>query len=242
MSRYQPRDRSPPRFDRRPSISQNAPSGHFGFRNPSDANQVPLGRDPPRGPKADANRYGSQPTVGARGRGAFVGRPDFRDRDRDFRDAPAPPRRDADRADWPRRDRDVSNSERDIPGPHEVRSYVGRDRSASPNRLRRDSRDAPLSQSGRGTEPAARYGSAVRGLSSRGRGRGDWGRGRGSLLGDRDRDRDREPFRPRSRSREGWRDRGWERERARDAEGEQRDRFERRDPDWSLERNEKARD
>src|ERR1700733_3078030 len=114
MSRYQPRDRSPPRFpggDRRPSINLNAPSGHFAFRSPSDANQVPLGRDPPRGPQADANRHGSQPTIDARGRGAFGSRPNFRDRDRDFRDAPAPFRRDVD---WTRRDRDMSNSERDI--------------------------------------------------------------------------------------------------------------------------------
>jgi hypothetical protein len=174
-----------------------------------------------------------------RGRGGFGGRPDFRDRERDFRDGPVPFRRENDRGDWPRRDRDVSNPERDT---STSRSYVGRDRSASPSRLRRDSRDAPLSQSGRGTEPTGWYGLAGRGLPSRGRGRGDWDRGRGRELFLGDRDRDREPFRPRSRSREGRRERDWDRERVRDAEVERRDRFERRDLDRSLERDEKARD
>ena len=248
MSRYQPsRDRSPPRFperDRRPSVGQNAPSAHFAFRTSADANQIPLGRDPPRGPKADVIRHGSQPTLGPRGRGAFGGRPEFRDRERDFRDPPAPFRRDNDRGDWPRRDRDVSNPERDISASREVRSYVGRDRSASPSRLRRNSRETPLSQPGRATEPTNWYGTAVRGPSNRGRGRGDWDRGRGRALFLGVGDRDREPFRPRSRSREGWRDRerDWDRDRVREGEGERRERFDRRDLDRSLERDDKARD
>ena len=242
MSRYQPRDRTPPRFpDRRPSINHNAPSGQFGFRNSIDANQVPLGREPPRGPKADTIRHGSQPAITPRGRGGFGSRLEFRDRDRDvrdFRDAPAPFRRDNDRGDWPRRDRDVSISDRDrdLSGNRDGRVYVGQDRSASPTRARRDSRDGPLSQSGRSTEGAnSWYPPSIRGGPIRGRGgRPDWdrGRGRGSFVGERD----REPFRPRSRSREAWRDR----DRDWDRDLERRDRFDRRDR--SPDREDKARE
>src|SRR4051794_39748930 len=114
MSRYQPpaRDRSPPRFsDRRPSASYVAPTGQFGFRASSDANQVPLGREPPRGPKADTLRHVGSAVIGPRGRGGFGPRSDFRDRDRDprdSRDGPAAFRRESERQDWPRRERDLN--------------------------------------------------------------------------------------------------------------------------------------
>ena len=172
-----------------------------------------------------------------------MGRPDFRDRDRDqrdFREGPSIYRRDSDRTEYPRRDRDAGIPERDNSANRDIRGYSARDRSASPSRVRRDSRDGPLSSSTRSSEgPPSWYNAASRGASLRGRGRGDWdrGRGRSSFTGDRDRD----GFRNRSRSREGWRDRDWDRDRARDTDIERRDRFDRRDLDRPLDRDNQER-
>nr|KMM67416.1 hypothetical protein CPAG_03750 [Coccidioides posadasii RMSCC 3488] len=254
-SRFPPRDRSPHRYgDRRPHI----PSGP---RGGDDANSIPLGREPPRGPKAliDSSRGGHFAPVGPRGRG-IPGR-EYRDRDpRDSRDGPPPFRRDLER-DWPRRDR-VYDS-------RDSRPLFGRGRSRSPPplrdfrdsvprdldipRLRRPSRDGPPGQMLSDLSP-------LRGGSLRGRGRGDRDRGRGKVFVDdrdlfrrrslsRDAWRDREPRfererdrdRERERDRERDRDRERERERERDREIERRDRFERREDDRRPERDERER-
>lgn len=106
-SRYPPssgfnsRDRSPQRFgDRRPPA---------GPRGPDDANLPPLGREPPRGPKALIDHPRGAP-FGGRGRG-FPGRSDFRERDRDPRE----------------RDRERDRDFRDIrDGPPPFRREIGR--------------------------------------------------------------------------------------------------------------------
>ena len=248
MSRYQPpppsRERTPPRFsDRRPSATYHSSSGQFGIRSSSDANQSLLpSREPPRGPKADASRHPGPLGIASRGRGNLAGRPDYRDRDRDrdrdrnlrdSRDAPAPFRRDNDRPDWLRRDRDPAG-DRDVGSGRDNRSYVGRDRSASPPRSRRDSKDASSNQSFRLAESSLTwYGASGRGGPlTRGRGRADWdrGRGRSTVMTDRD------AFKPRSRSREGWWDRDRDRDRIRDNEVDRRDKLDKRDLDRSLER------
>lgn len=251
-SGFNPRDRSPHRFDRRP------PAGPRG----SDDAPPYLPREPPRGPKALIDPPRGAP-FGGRGRG--YGRGDFRDRDRDirgrdrdrdrdfrdsrdFRDGPPPFRRDADR-DWVRRDRDFD--------PRDSRPGFRRGRSRSPPppvprdyrdtrdpvpreselfRMRRNSRDSIHSSSSVNDGPPP-VGHHPRGGTIRGR-----GRGRGSYLDDRD------SFRRRSRSRDGrWdrdrdRDRLIDRDRMRDRERERerdrnldrrdfdrRDRFDRRD-------------
>ncbi|KAM5441674.1 hypothetical protein MferCBS31731_003355 [Microsporum ferrugineum] len=261
-SRFPSRDRSPlpSRYGDRGPPPPHGPS-HIpsGPRGNEDANSTPLGRDPPRGPKAliDSSRGGHFLPSGPRGRG-FSNRNDFRDRDRDrgdhsrdMRDGPPPRRGDGDR-DWPRRDRGFDS--RDGHG----RMGFGRGRSRSPPmrdfrdsrdsgpreldipRLRRNSRDGPIS-----LNTALSDIPSMRGGSMRGRGRGDRdrGRGRGMPLDDRD------LFRGRSRSRDGWRDSRMDRDRDRnrdprdrdrdrdrmlDRDLDRRDRFDRRDDDrWS---------
>ncbi|KAF3479618.1 MYB DNA-binding domain protein [Arthroderma uncinatum] len=261
-SRFPPRDRSPPppRYGDRGPPPPHGPS-HIpsGPRGNEDANSTPLGRDPPRGPKAliDSSRGGHFLPSGPRGRG-FPGRNDFRDRDRDrgdprdLRDGPPPRRGDGGDRDWPRRDRGFDS--RDGHG----RMGFGRGRSRSPPmrdfrdsrdngpreldipRLRRNSRDGPIT-----LNTALSDIPPMRGGSMRGRGRGDRdrGRGRGMPLDERD------LFRGRSRSRDGWResridrdrernrdprDRDRDRERMIDRDVDRRDRFDRRDDDrWS---------
>lgn len=247
QSRYSPRDRSPPGLaDRRSSTSYGGPLAARitdPAHRPNDAHPYPVsGRDfsprgPPRGPKAQVlGVRGSG--FASRGRG-FPARGDFRDREfRDTRDAP-PLRREGDR-DGPRRDH-LENRERRV-------SPLARARSRSPfprdsrdardlpprdmdiSRVRRDSRDGPLSA----TSPVSDtpLPSALRDRGAfRGRGRGEWdgrGRGRNSFLGERD------VFRSRSRSRE----RLWERN-ARDTREHV---FERREEGKQYEREDRERE
>lgn len=231
-SRFPQRDRSPRYGDRRP------PPHGPGSRGVEDANSIPLGREPPRGPKALVESHSPRGGGGHFGRGrGFGGRGDFRDRDRDrdrerdqrdLRDGPPPyNRRDSDR-DWPRRDRGFDSRESRPPP-------FGRGRSRSPPPLRdfrdaRDHRDLDLVRPGGrvprdgpgGPSPLPDLppfrGGSVRG--GRGRGDRDRGRGRGTPMDDRD------LFRRRSRSRETWRDR-------------ERDRFDRREDDRRSDRDER---
>ncbi|KAK5031544.1 hypothetical protein LTR13_007533 [Exophiala sideris] len=241
-SRYPPpaRDRSPPRYDRRPSGTYNA--GGSSYRGQADSAQLPSERAPPRGPKADFGRGGfSQFSPAPRGRGGFTARTGDtwdRDRDRDARPVAQSYRggRDDDRPEWSRRDRDFGTADRG----REPRSYVARDRSASPVRARRDSRESVPSTFGRLADTASSYYvPPARGGLGRGRGRGDWdrSRGRSSFVGERDRDL----FQPRSRSRESWRDRERDFDRGRPA-GSDADRFERRGFERSKEREGRTRD
>jgi hypothetical protein len=236
--RYPPpaRDRSPPRYDRRPPPSTSSLPG---------ASQ----RDPPRGPKADFRATGSFASNPApRGRGAgFSGRASDtwdrdRDRDRDVRPAPQSYRgRDDDRPEWSRRDRDFLPGDRSAPSTRDVRPYAGRERSASPIRARRDSRESLPSTFSRLPESSSTYyAPAGRGSLTRGRGRGDWdrGRGRNSFVGERDRDL----FHPRSRSRESWRDRDFDRGRPLPGDSDRPGGFERRGYDRSRERDARPRD
>lgn len=249
MSRYPPpaRDRSPPRYDRRPSSTY--PSTGPSYRGQTDS--APLtDRGVPRGPKADfRGGTSSQFSPASRGRGAFPARPtDTRDRDRerererDARPAPQSYRgRDDDRADWPRRDREFASTDRGVALGRETRPYAARDRSASPIRARRDSRDSVASNFGRPSESTpSYYPPATRGGLGRGRGRGDWEsrRGRPSFVGERERDL----FHPRSRSRESWRDRDFERGRPPASEVDRVDRYDRRDYDRSREREVRPRE
>ena len=207
--RHSPRDRSPPRFiaDRRPSSSYSGPLSarltENGYRQ-SDSGLYPaplreFPREPPTGPKAGP-RGGGFPS---RGRG-FGGR--IEPWNRETRDTPFQ-RRDGER-DWPRRDPFDSRDRRPSPtGRNRSRSPMSRDsrdvRNPPPRdldlaRLRRDSRDGPLSASSSIPEAPQSAGFPGRG-SSRGRGRGDLdfrGRGRGSIVNDR------ETFRVRSHSQE----------------------------------------
>jgi Myb-like DNA-binding domain len=226
MSRYggPARDRSPPRFsDRRPSASHNIPPAHLSFRGGAEAGHT-SSREIPRGPKADTLRHAGPPTP--RGRGGFGPRPDFRDRD------VAPSfRRETDRSDWPRRDRDLPVGDREALSSRDSRSLQSRDRSLSPNRVRREIKEAPPTAP-RMSEPLPMWhGSGGRAGSLRARGRPDWDRGRGRpFLTERD------GFGPRSRSRESWRDRDrdWERH-----DVDNRERFDRRDNERSLERDDR---
>ena len=231
-NRYPPttRDRSPSRYDRRPSSTSFTPSAQ---------------RDPPRGPKADfrggANNFGFNAAPRGRGAGFTARSNDGWDRDRDRereRPTPQPYRRDDDRAEWPRRDRDFPPADRTLTTTRENRPF-GRERSASPIRSRRDSRESLPSTFARGPE-STYYAPAGRGGPNRGRGRGDWdrGRGRNSFAGERDRDL----FQPRSRSRENWRDRDFERGRPPPAEADRPGGYDRRDFDRSREREVRARD
>ncbi|OJD11073.1 hypothetical protein AJ78_08085 [Emergomyces pasteurianus Ep9510] len=250
-SRFPPRERSPHRYnDRRqsaPHASSHIPTGP---RASDDVNTTPLGREPPRGPKAliDPSRVGAAfIPPGPRGRG-FPGRGDFRDRERDrdlrdLRDGHLPFRRDIDR-DWSRRDRGFDSRDTRVPfGRGRSRSPPLRDfrdsrepgpRDSDPPRIRRNSRDGPI-----GSISGLQDASPHRGPSLRGRGRGDRERGRGRGFLD-----DRDTFRRRSRSRDGWRDRerDLDRDRDRDRDLERPDRFDRRDDDRRSERDERERE
>ncbi|KAK2749577.1 hypothetical protein FQN55_003277 [Onygenales sp. PD_40] len=242
-SRFPPRERSPHRYnDRRPSAAHSSSHIPSGPRASDDANSTPLGREPPRGPKAliDPSRGAPYAPPGPRGRG-FSARADFRDRerDRDIRDSrDGPPfRRDLDR-EWPRRERGFDSRDSRVPfGGRRSRSPPLRDfrdtrepgpRDLDAPRLRRNSRDGPI-----GSMNSVPDASPLRGIPMRGRGRGDRerGRGRGAFLDDRD------SFRRRSRSRDAWRDR----ERDRDRDFERVDRFDRREDDRRSERDERER-
>ncbi|KAL2828022.1 hypothetical protein BDW59DRAFT_53639 [Aspergillus cavernicola] len=256
-SGFNPRDRSPQRFgDRRPPA---------GPRGSDDAN-LPLGREPPRAPKALIDPPRGAP-FGGRGRG-YPGRGDFRDRDRDprdrdrdrdrdfrdVRDGPPPFRRDIDR-DWGRRMHDFDVREprvgfgrgrsRSPPPPRDfrdIREPLGRDPDVVRN-MRRGSRDSLMSVSSAvpdGLPSGAGHHSRPGPI--RGRGRGDWdggrGRGRISYLDDRD------SFRRRSRSRDTrWdRDRDRDRERAIDRDRDRERIIVDRDRDWDLDRRDRERD
>ncbi len=229
MSRYNGpvRDRSPPRFsDRRTSATHDHPPTHLGFRGGAEAGQN-SNREIPRGPKADTLRHAGPPTP--RGRGGFGPRSDFRDRE------VAPPfRRDNERPDRPRRDREFPVGDRDLLPTRDLRPFHPRDRSMSPDRVRRESKEAPPTALRMSDAPPMWHGSAGRGGPLRARGRADWDRGRGrQFLMERD------GFGPRSRSRESWRerDRDWER-----SDVDHRERFDRRDNERSLERDDRERE
>ncbi|KAL4882257.1 hypothetical protein BJY04DRAFT_217579 [Aspergillus karnatakaensis] len=257
-SGFNPRDRSPQRFgDRRPPA---------GPRGSEDAG-LPLGREPPRAPKALIDTPRGAP-FGGRGRG-YPGRGDFRDRDRDprdrdrdrdrdfrdNRDGPPPFRRDADR-DWGRRGHDYDGREsrvgfgrgrsRSPPPPRDFRDMrepLGRDPDIV--RMRRGSRDSLMSASS-AVPDGPTTGHHPRAGPMRGRGRGDWeggrGRGRMSFLDDRD------SFRRRSRSRDArWdrdrdRDRDRERERPVDRERDRERIILDRDRDRDIDRRDRDRD
>ncbi|EXJ79601.1 hypothetical protein A1O3_07880 [Capronia epimyces CBS 606.96] len=251
-SRYPPpaRDRSPSRYDRRPSAPYNSLGSSY--RGQADIAPPSSDRPPPRGPKADSRGGASLPySFASRGRGGFPARSADtwdrdrerdRDRDRDGRPgAPSYRGRDDDRVDWPRRDRDFGPGDRGVSSVREGRPYTGRDRSASPSRARRDSRESVPTGFPRPPDSASSYYTpAARGGLGRGRGRGDWdrGRGRSSLVGERDRDL----FHPRSRSRDGWRDRDFERGRPLPSDAERSDRYDWREHDRSRERDSRGRD
>ena len=237
--RYPPRDRSPPprQFDRRASNTYTPTATSSSYRPSNDSSQASIDRPPPRGPRADNFRGGFNPTP--RGRGApFVARGGDswdRERDRDVRDPSSTFRRDSDRPDWPRRDERPQNFNRE-------RSYVGnRERSASPIRSRRDSKEAISTPFNRGQDSASSYFPAnARGGADRGRGRGGWDRGRdrSSFVSDRE----RELFPNRSRSRDEWRDREFDRPRPFTNEIDRNDRFDRREFDRPPDRDLRGRD
>ncbi|KAI9759969.1 MAG: hypothetical protein M1835_000269, partial [Candelina submexicana] len=166
-------------------------------------------RDPPRGPGPGGGNF---IPAGPRARG-IGGRGEPRDRDRDLprdtrdsRDV-IPTRLDRER-DWDRRDRDSGirsrrpsppsrprtppiREQRDPRDPRDPRSLASRELDIS--RVRRDSRDGPLSATSSVSDHAARGGGYARGWDDDIRGQGrDWA-----------------PIRARSRSRE----RHWERDR-----------------------------
>ncbi|EEH46298.2 uncharacterized protein PADG_02396 [Paracoccidioides brasiliensis Pb18] len=245
-SRFPPRERSPHRYnDRRPSAAHGSSHIPSGPRASDDVNSTPLGREPPRGPKAliDSSRGGPFVPPGPRGRG-YPARGEFRDRERDrdirdLRDGVPLFRRDIDR-EWSRRDRSFdSRDSRATFGRGRSRSPPLRDfrdsrepgpRDSDPPRLRRNSRDGPA-----GLVSGVQDASPLRGPPLRGRGRGDRDRGRGRGFLD-----DRDSFRRRSRSRDAWRDR--ERDRDRDRDLERPDRFDRRDDDRRSERDDRERE
>ncbi|MCJ1387189.1 hypothetical protein MMC18_000029 [Xylographa bjoerkii] len=208
-SRYPPRDHThtPPGFGEKrtvapyngPLSSRSAENVYRG--NTSHVYQGPgrdAPREAPRGPKAgpDNVRGGG---YAQRGRG-FAGRGDARD--------PPFQRRDVDR-EWSRRDSFDNRDRRPSPtAPTRSRTPPARDfrdpRELDVNRVRRSSRDGPLSANSTISDTTASGWGYGRG-GNRGRGRGDWesrGRGRGHFFDDRD----GPP--PRSRSR----DRIWDRD------------------------------
>lgn len=234
MSRYAPpaRERSPARYDRRPS-TYGAGSSYRG----TGESATPIDRDPPRGPRADSFRggYPYAPPARGRGAGAFPARSADtwnrdRDRDRDRERDARPPQsyraREDDRPDWNRRDRDLGPPDRPPVAARDARPYPPRERSASPVRARRDSRESLPPLASRQSDSVTSF----RGGLGRGRGRGDWDRmrGRSTFVGDRERERDL--FSNRSPSRDGtWRDREYDRGRASGPETDRPDRFDRRE-------------
>ncbi|KAI5287801.1 hypothetical protein KEM54_005722 [Ascosphaera aggregata] len=231
-------------------------------RGADDANSTPLGREPPRGPKALVDTHPPPPSRGGgsmfppaapRGRGYPI-RGDFRPRgrDRDLLDsrdeAPPPFRRDIDR-DWPPPRRDCAFDSRDTRPPPPPPFGRGRSRSPPPVRDFRESRDIArdaesirIRRNSRDNGPMA-LGTMLpdfpphRG-SYRGRGRGDRGRGRGGSFAD-------ERARRRSRSREPWRERAFfredrDRDRAIDRGIDRWTRFGRREDDKRVDRESRS--
>jgi hypothetical protein len=225
-SRYPPRAHTPPAFDDRRPAAQHGNNqsssrtnelsyrGNAAHTYSGPARDPP--RDPPRGPKAalDGGRGGG---FAARGRG-FIGRGESRD----IRDA-AFQRRD-DSREWPRRESFENRDRRPSPPTrNRSRTPPTRDfrepRDLPPghldlSRVRRGSRDGPLSAGSSVPEAPSSAGFYGRG-GYRGRGRGDWdfrGRGRGTYADDRD------AGQPRSRSRDRMWDRDARDDRSRDHE------------------------
>ena len=234
--RNPPKDRTPPRFtDRRSSASYSAglssrindSSYRANELSPYTGSDRDFPKEPPRGPKAhpDGQRGGGFPQ---RGRG-FSSRIDPRDREvREVRD-PSTQKREGDR-DWPWRDTFENRDPRPSPtGRNRSRSPAPRDfrdsrdpppRDLDLTRIKRDSRDAPISAASIPEAPASApfFGRGV----PHGRGPGEneaRGRGRGIIPDDR------ESSRLRSRSR----DRAWTRDFRNDRS---------RDREWDLGRNE----
>ena len=176
--------------------TENAYRGNTGHVYHGPGRDVP--REAPRGPKAgfDNNRGGG---YAPRGRG-FAGRGD--NRDLPFQ------RRDVER-EWTRRDSFDNRDRRPSPtAPTRSRTPPARDfrepRELDLNRVRRSSRDGPLSANSTISDTTASGWNYGRG-GNRVRGRGEWdtrGKGRGHFFDDRD-----GPS-PRSRSR----DRTWDRD------------------------------
>ena len=216
-SRYPPRDHThtPPGFGEKRIVapysgplssrsSETIYRGNTGHVYHGPGRDVP--REAPRGPKAgfDNNRGGG---YAPRGRG-FAGRGD--NRDLPFQ------RRDVER-DWSRRESFDNRDRRPSPtGLTRSRTPPARDfrepRELDLNRVRRSSRDGPLSANSTVSDTTVSGWSYGRG-GSRGRGRGDWdsrGKGRGYFFDDRD----GPP--PRSRSRDRMRDRDPREDRGRD--------------------------
>lgn len=242
-SRY-PRDRSPARSldSRRPTTQYHdgslAPSNEGGYRGNDSYGYTGRGhdsaREPPRGPKAQQG----PPRGGGyinRGRGAFAGRGDTRDRDiRDIRDEPFGQGGRGRGQDWGPRERFEARDRRPSP--------VGRDRSRSPlskdfagdirdfaarDDPRRDPRTTPIS----GPSDAFLF----RGRGGfRGRSRGDWG-GRDDRRGRAPNADEREPVGTRGRSR----DRNWEEPMRDDRDRERNFDSTRRDDDLRKEQEER---
>ena len=208
-SRYPPRDQThtPPGFGEKRAVapytgplssrsSENIYRGNTGHVYHGPGRDVP--REAPRGPKAgiDNIRGGG---YAPRGRG-FAGRGD--NRDLPFQ------RRDVER-EWSRRDSFDSRDRRPSPtAPTRSRTPPAREfresRELDLNRVRRSSRDGPLSANSAISDTTASGWGYGRG-GNRGRGRGEWdsrGKGRAHFFDDRD-----GPS-PRSRSR----DRVWDRD------------------------------
>ena len=251
-SRYVPRDRSPPRFpERRPSAVYSSTPLAARITDPVHRSNDSLGyssvgreppREPPRGPKAllDGSRPGR---YGSRAR-AFAGRGESRDSDyRDITDGSIA-RRGLDR-DWSR----IDNRERRISpaGRNRSRSPIPRDfrdsrdfatRDADTNRVRRGSREGPLSANSLISDalPSASFSNMG---TYRGRGRGSWEYSRSSR-GIYPEDRDL--FRNRSRSRDRiWEKKGRDEKDFRDADLRDQEAG-RRDDDSKKERDERERD
>ena len=238
-SRYTPRDRSQGRFDRRSSAPYGggplaARISDPGYR-PADSHSYSgpgrdLPREPPRGPKAliDGPRGGGS---FPRGR-SFGGRGDVRDRDfRDARDSAGLGR--GRERDWGLRDTYENRERRPSPtGRNRSRSPAPRDlrdprefpsREVDQSRMRRGSRDGPLSATSSISDAQP---SNYRGRGGyRGRIREDWDQNRRGRGGFND---EREGFRPRSRSR----DRAWDRNRERDQDISRREDDTRKD--WDI--------
>ncbi|KAI8961082.1 hypothetical protein F5Y11DRAFT_357961 [Daldinia sp. FL1419] len=235
--RSRSRERSPDRRSlysdggpRRSSAESRVNTSAF-QTNRDNFRDIPLSRDPPRGPKAlldaPSGPRGGGYSGDFRGRGRGRGRgwrddsrDRGRDRDIDFRDRRDNSYRDErsrerDRGDWRDRERDSFRGRRPSP---RGRSPPGRDFRDSRDlrdaplgvdaeRARRGSRDGPLSAGSSSSDPPFGPSSYRGGYSSRGLrgGRGGWDRGRGRGFYD---DRDRYGSAFRSRSQEGrYRDR-----------------------------------
>jgi serine/arginine repetitive matrix protein 2 len=219
--RYNPRDRSPPRFpDRRPS---GAYSNNVGY--PPRPNEYARGesynRDIPRGPRGLNDTPTRPAPTGPRGgRGGGFGRgSDTRDF-RDTRDAP-PFQSDRWRDGEDRWERRTSPRARSppprgrTPPPRDRRDDREFPKPIDTDRARLEARDGPPSAGSNLSDPPRNTGPAYRGGGFTRGGRGDFNR--------RYPTDDRSSFRPRSRSR----DRGLPRERDRSVDSRDMDRRDR---------------